>query len=249
MKKILFIGATHGNEIIGLEALKKLKNRPVFSQITGNPRALAQQKRFTECDLNRAAPGNPTASEYEKRRATKIIEQTKSYQYTIDLHGTDQNTGIFLLVTNPTPANLRLASYFNIPNLVVWPSITPEMRYPLSEFFSCGLEIESGPQTNPQTTTQLADYLDDFLDNLTEREIEPNWLKRLEQKKLWEMYEPIPAEPDLIGKLAEFQIITHRNETFAPIFVGTYQYKNILGYKLKSYTLPKFKTKFLPEQL
>lgn len=249
MRKVLFIGATHGNESIGLEALQTLSSRNDFTQIIGNPRALELNQRYTEYDLNRAAPGNQDAAEYEKRRAIEIIKQAQEYPYTIDLHGTDQPTGIFLLVTNPTPANLRLASYLNIPNLVIWPSVTPEMQYPMSEFFPCGIEIESGPQTNPQTTIELAEYLKDFLDNLAEREADPNWIKRLAKKNLWEMYDSISAEPELLNKLKEFQLVTHQNETFAPIFVGTYEYQNILGYKLKPYTLQEFKTKFLPEQL
>ncbi len=246
MKKILFIGATHGNEIIGLEALAMLPNQVGFDVLVGNPRAKEQGVRFTEFDLNRAGLGDPNAPEYEKKRAAEIYEQVKSYKYAIDLHGTYQNTGVFLLITNPTPTNLRLASYFNIQNLVIWPSVTPEMQYPMSEFFPCGLEIESGPQTDPQTTTTLASHLRDFLENLAEREADVDWIKRLGQKTVWEMYGSIPAEPGLAEKLIEFKLINHHHETFAPIFVGTYKYSDILGYKLKLLTPQEFKTKFLP---
>lgn len=243
MKKVLFIGATHGNETIGLEALAAL-GRTDFAQIIGNPRALALNQRYTECDLNRAGLGNPTAPEYEKRRAAEILDEVKNYEYVVDLHGTYQNTGIFLLVTNPSIENLRLASYFDIPNLVVWQSITPEMQYPVSEFFPTGIEIESGPQTNPQTTIQLAIYLKDFLENLSERESNPDWILRLEQKTLWEMCGSIPAEPGLVEQLKEFELTTLQNETFAPIFVGTYKYENILGYKLRLHTIESFKQRF-----
>lgn len=249
MKKVLFIGATHGNETIGLDALRIIGSRSNYDFLVGNPRAKEKNIRFTEYDLNRAGLGDPTAPEYEKRRAVEIQNQASNYEYTIDLHGTHQTTGVFLLVTNPSLANLRLASFFEIPNLVIWPSITPEMQYPMSEFFSSGIEIESGPQTNPQTTLELAAYLKDFLENLTERQTNSDWIKRLEQKKLWEMCGSIPTEPNLSEKLKEFELVNHNGETFAPIFVGTYKYENILGYKLKPYTPEEFKTKFLPYQL
>lgn len=246
---ILFITATHGDELVGYRAVAELKKtRADFDTLIGNPAALAAQTRYTECDLNRAAPGKPESPRYEERRAAEVLTAARNYRYTIDLHGTVQNTGIFLLVTNPTLANLRLASYFDIQNLVVWPSVTPEMQYPMSEFFPCGLEIESGPQNNPDTQSELQKILNDFLDNYREREKLPlrDWENRLHQKNLYEMYGSIPTDEGLNAtQLQEFQTVTHRGETFAPVFVGVGLYKNILGYKLKIYSPNQFSKKFL----
>ncbi len=49
-KKILFVVATHGDEPIGPALLKKLAkqedNSKKYTSVVGNPRALAQSKRY-----------------------------------------------------------------------------------------------------------------------------------------------------------------------------------------------------------
>jgi len=46
MKQLLFIGGTHGDEPIGVDALRELESRSrVFDWIIGNPPALQAGKR------------------------------------------------------------------------------------------------------------------------------------------------------------------------------------------------------------
>ncbi len=111
-KDILFIGATHGDEPIGLEALCEIRRRCpelYFDFIVGNPRALQQAKGWIDYNLNRAAPGDSGAREYEKRRAYEVLEMAKNYQYVVDLHGTKTKAGIFIIITNPKKENFYLS--------------------------------------------------------------------------------------------------------------------------------------------
>jgi len=99
MKKILFIAATHGNEPIGVDVLQRLeKTRTNFDWIIGNPKALAQNTRCFEGDLNRSAPGDAASPLYEKRRAKEILDLSKQYEgkATIGKVNVDENPEISL---------------------------------------------------------------------------------------------------------------------------------------------------------
>lgn len=84
-KKILFIVGTHGDELIGPSLLEKLSNQhdvsALYKSVIGNPRALAQNKRFTEADLNRVAPGDANSSIYEVARAAELVGLFKQFDY------------------------------------------------------------------------------------------------------------------------------------------------------------------------
>lgn len=231
MKKILFIGATHGNEPIGVEVLKKLEKKfNNFDWIVGNPKALKQKSREYTADLNRSAPGDINSNQYEQKRAAEIIKLSKNYQYTIDIHGSGKPVGIFIIITNPKPINLKLAGMLPIKNIVFWPAFSPELKGPLSEFFSCGLEIECGPKENFRIKKSLEKKLEKFLINLKKIEKKPI-TELLKQKNIYKVYGNLKDKPN--KKLKEFKEITINNETFYPLLIGSYKDKNIICYKMK----------------
>ncbi len=233
MKKILFIAATHGNEPIGVEVLQRLeKTCDDFDWIIGNPKALAQNTRCFEGDLNRSAPGDAGSPLYEKRRAKEILDFSKQYDITIDIHGTSNNTGIFIIITNPTEINLALAAALPIENIVIWPSISPELAGPLSEYFSCGLEIECGDKDDPKIHEMLYTLLTDFLNN---PRISPTWQKDIAKKNVYEVYGVLKNEKNIDTKnWKEFTEVTYNNETFIPLLIDTYTNINgVLCYTMK----------------
>jgi hypothetical protein len=223
MNKTLMIGATHGNEPIGVRALESIEqNRKDFDWVVGNPRAYDLNKRFEEADLNRSAPGSLTSSVYEERRAAELIRLSQKYESVIDLHGTSKETGLFIIITNPSDANLELASRFNIKHIVVWPAITPELEGPVSEFFPCGLEIECGPKESIETQKKLESVLVDYLDGKS---------GELEQE-VFEVYGELRSDPGI--SLKEFEEVTVDGETFFPLLIGTYSDAyGVVCYKLK----------------
>ncbi len=232
MNDILFIGGTHGNETIGMRALESLeKTRDDFDWIIGNPRALEQNKRFTEADLNRSAPGMLTGATYESRRAAELLFLVKQYSCVIDLHGTTQDCGIFTLITNPTQENLRLAAMLDIDRIVIWPAITPDLTGPLSEFFPVGLEIECGKKDDPQTQKELERILNKFLNN---KDVLANqdWRKSLESKKIFEVCGELKEDPGI--NLQEFNEVKVAGETFTPLLISVYKDAyDVICYKLK----------------
>lgn len=230
MKSTLFIAATHGDEPIGVNALRALEARGrVCGWVVGNPRALALGTRAFEGDLNRSAPGDFASPLYASRRAAEILAYANGYSSTIDIHGTSANTGIFLIITNRKRENLELALRLNVKRVVLWPSFSPELAGPLSEYVSCGLEIECGPKTSSSVQEELVTILEDFLLSGSRA---PSAMP-LDDRVFYEVY---GAFQDATKKdlLAEFYEVTIEGETFFPLLIQEYaERQGITCYKMR----------------
>lgn len=228
MKNILFIGATHGDEPIGVRALENISSKREINWIIGNPKAYKQGQRFVEADLNRSAPGDASSELYEKRRAAKILEKSDDFEAIIDLHGTVSASGIFIIITNPTIENLDLATRLDVKRIVIWPAITPDLKSPLSEFFPVGLEIECGPKNDPAVQRQLENVIATFLDESIE--------STLAEKEIYQVYGEVRGPVDI--PLEEFKEVEINAEKFTPLLIN--QYQNSYGvtcYKLRRVVL------------
>lgn len=92
--KVLIIGATHGNELLGVKLYQRMlsKRLPMLEHIDfliGNPRAFAAKKRYTDADLNRCYDG--ASQGYESLRAKEVcayIEMTTP-DLLLDMHTTN----------------------------------------------------------------------------------------------------------------------------------------------------------------
>ncbi|MCJ8276758.1 MAG: succinylglutamate desuccinylase/aspartoacylase family protein, partial [Bdellovibrionales bacterium] len=98
---IAIVGGTHGNEPVGLEVIRLLgENTPnnilhQYKTFQGNPKAYELQKRFVDCDLNRAFGPKGTRQGYEKQRAEELDELIGGkFDLCIDLHTTTTNMGL-----------------------------------------------------------------------------------------------------------------------------------------------------------
>lgn len=135
----LIVGGTHGNEMSGLVALNtqlqaQLKARYAAFNLNfemGNPRAVEQNVRFTEEDLNRQFTlGNLASSStnvcYEAKRARELNEKwgPKSNSRTdvvIDIHNTTSNMGPTLIILTLDEFHTTLARYIKqyMPEAVI----------------------------------------------------------------------------------------------------------------------------------
>lgn len=227
------IGATHGDEPIGVRALCTLSAKTNgFDWIIGNPPAYRQGTREFEGDLNRCAPGDATSPRYAERRAAAILEKAKQYDWCIDLHGTTSYSGIFIILTRITPANLRLAARLNIPRIVYWPSITPELSGPLSEYFPCGLEIECGPKTTPVVEEKLTQILGQFMAERSEALTDDEARTRLAQRELYEVTGVCTTATE---GLEEFTLSMIDGTEQYPLLIN--QYPGITCYTMRRKTL------------
>ncbi len=226
-KKILFITATHGDEKLGVEILKDLNNKDLgseFDSIIGNPKALQENKRFIEDDLNRIFPGKKTGN-YEERRAVEIISVAKKYDWVIDIHGSVSPTGIFVIVTKFNLANMLLALRFDIKRIVIWAD-APECTGSLSTFMPAGIEIESGYRDDPLIKKDLVKKLKKFLMNLDKNY---NTIEELKKKEIY--YYTGKLKKSDCQKPASLQNWKKINDYY-PLFVDG-QYSELWCYKFK----------------
>lgn len=228
----LILVATHGNEQTLLPFFRSLQSsipRPQFRWLVANERAAARRTRFTDCDLNRSAPGRPDSRTYEERRAAELLAIAGSYRYVIDLHETSARFGLVAIVTNPTPMNLALAAALPSDQVVIWASRASRRRGPITQFVSCGVELEWG-QENRKFNRGI---LENFFLRVARGGLQIP-VAALRDKTFYQVYGKIEQRTvtrNQLRRLKEFARVTIGRETFSPFFLR--RYEGTFGYKLR----------------
>ncbi|MEK7532332.1 MAG: succinylglutamate desuccinylase/aspartoacylase family protein [Patescibacteria group bacterium] len=239
-KRILFIAGTHGDEPIGSTLLKKLSNQgdvaALYESVIGNPRALAQNKRFIEADLNRAAPGDATSPVYEVARASELVELFKRFDYVVDFHETKANDHLVIIIPRLSRESLALALSFDIDKVLIWPPSSSLITTgPLVQCTPFGIEIECGTKSSFESTLRsieevtikfLKNGVFDVDDNLSPQPT------RMEQKKFYLVYGRIePREIEGVD-LQDFGMVDTGREKFIALLFG--KHKGLTGYKMRA---------------
>ncbi len=88
---ILIIGGLHGDETLGIDIVKLLRQKPIANVvgIFGNPSAIATNTRYADVDLNRVFPGKADGN-LEENRAVQVmnIVNTGNFDVILDFHNT-----------------------------------------------------------------------------------------------------------------------------------------------------------------
>jgi predicted deacylase len=132
---VLFFGAIHGNEVCGPKAIRrvmkeltsgklKLKKGSVTFVPICNPRAHAQNKRYTEENLNRIFRRTKRPRSYEARLANELCALIDRCDIFLDLHSMTANGKPFLFLDYPTKATCAFADIMG-PKLAIvgWPEL------------------------------------------------------------------------------------------------------------------------------
>ncbi len=223
-KNLLFTTLTHGDELIGLNVIKKLQvinKKNKINYIISNPKAFSKNVRFIDSDLNRVFPGKKNG-DYEQRRAYFIKNLGKQYKQVIDLHGTVSNTGIFIIITKLTKKNLLLAIKLDIKRIVIWTDVS-EVTGSLSTFMSSGIEIECGPKNRVKTQEDLFNKLNKFLNNKNDIDVE----KELSKRNIFIVFGKLEKTKKKPVDLKDWK----KSNDYYPLFVD--QYKDVWCYKLR----------------
>lgn len=229
--KLLLITQTHGNELIGTRAVKKLGKFDNFDWIIGNELASKQGKRFINYDLNRIAPGKVRSKDYELKRAATLVSLFKKYKYTIDIHGTDSTSDVFVIITNPRIENIIFALNLPINNVVVW-CPKNQKNGPITKFAKCGIEIECGPQDSKIVLNKLVSTLKQILEN---NQLIPKNLN-LRNKNLFQVYGKLyKFKNSKRIKTKDFRKTIINDEEFYPLLSD--QYENVICYKMRKINL------------
>lgn len=109
--KILAVGGTHGNEMLGINLVKSLEGNPIagVDTLIANPRAVEAKVRFIGTDLNRSFSNGES---YEHSLASQIIDKAKDHDIVLDFHNTQTANNNCSFVGVGADALLKKATSF-----------------------------------------------------------------------------------------------------------------------------------------
>ena len=168
--RVVVTGGTHGNEYTGVYVINRLKARPdllssyrslAVETVLTNERALSENKRYIDEDLNRLFSMErlaETATTAEAKRAAELNEQlgpkgsASACDLIIDLHTTTGNMGATIIVDRWCPLALHAAAFVQAEmaaddvhvHIMYYELDKPEAPS-LASIGKAGLRIEVGP--------------------------------------------------------------------------------------------------------
>ncbi len=220
MEKIAIVFCLHGNEKYGAEVVAKLPAS--HSCFFANERALKENVRFIDEDMNRVFPGKVDGN-HEEKLAFELKSKLKAFDCVLDLHSSSNYCPLFGIVTDPTIEQIRFAKRLGLKKLVVISGKFVK-GVALIDHVKCGLSLEIGPHDghgNVEEVLELIGNLDSNIDVPME---------------IFELEEYIVKESDDVilrnfcevrkGDLIEKNRISEKD--FVPVLVNEEAYSGIL---------------------
>lgn len=230
---VLLIVATHGDEKIGIEVTNILRQKGVggFDVLVGNPKALEENKRFVDADLNRSYPGNSASNKYEEILAVKNFEIAKKYKYVIDIHEASSGQDNFIIVPKGTlPKNFPL-NLLDLKKVLLW----PDPKGPMTQFLENGVELEFGMRDKKRqdVLNQAVKIVEGFLLSMSGKKVS----ETINQKTFYVYGYLSGSENDAIN-LRDFEEAERGGEKFLPLLTGQYLNSGIVCYKMRAIKVP-----------
>lgn len=230
-KKLLIIISTHGNEAIGMDAVKKLKEKKLnkyFDVLIANPKALKQNTRFIDCDLNRYYPGEKNSTIYEKRKAYENLKIARQYKYIIDIHEASKGMDDFVIIPREKLGNKFPIEFIDLEKVLLW----PEPKGSISELLDNAIELEFGSKNRDRNNMSLKamKIIEDFINNIYFDK------KIFKQKKYYYVYGELFLRDCLVDYncFVDFEEVNNGGEIFLPLLTKQYLEKDgIICYKIK----------------
>ncbi len=159
--KIAVVCCLHGTEPYGLEVVKRL---PVaVSFFIGNKKALRENKRFIESDLNRCFPGDKFGN-HEEKLAYGLINKLREFEYVIDIHSSSNNCPLFGIITKPDKEKIELAKKLGLKKLVIMKKSIASGKS-LIDFVKCGISLEIGPHQRFENVNEVLDSIYNLIES------------------------------------------------------------------------------------
>lgn len=165
-KRLLVLGAVHGDEVCGPIAIRRwikrlsdgnvqfLSGSVTFVPVC-NPEAYRLKKRYSEENLNRVFRKHENPRTYEQRLANELTELFDEADYILDLHSQHVSGESFCFAENETPPLLDFISAL-CPHHVLfgWGTLYPEGDF-TTESYAAGLgkictTVECGLHDDPR---------------------------------------------------------------------------------------------------
>jgi len=224
MNELLVVACVHGNEIYGLEVLKKFSGVDSF---VGNPKAVEKKVRFIDSDLNRVFPGKKDGN-YEEKLALEINKKLVNYDYVVDLHSSSSKCPLFGIITKPMKEKIEFAKKLGLKKVVVM-SENYASGKALIDFCKCGISLEIGPHEDKTIIDEVSEKIENFISD-----------KSMSEPEIFEVFDVIKQEHKNI-KINNFEFVNKgqilsedsfgkqiAEEDFIAVLVSEKAYNNVL---------------------
>ena len=179
MKRILIIGAQHGDERLGHKLyhyLRSSHSHVAIDFLCGNPKAYRLNIRFTETDLNRSYNVSAPRS-YEEKRARKVLQDIAAgnYDFVLDIHTSRSDCDMFLIAASTNPVVKRIISATTMDRVTIMPKHIAKGSLIGNIDNAVSIEVARNIENHPQTLARLAR----IVGNLSNGASEPSMQRRL----------------------------------------------------------------------
>ncbi|MBU2615722.1 MAG: succinylglutamate desuccinylase/aspartoacylase family protein [Nanoarchaeota archaeon] len=148
----------HGNEKYGLKVIKKIS--PIIPFFIANKRAVQENKRFIDEDLNRCFPGKSKGN-HEEKIAFNLLPKLKKFDFVLDLHSSSENCPLFGIITKPDHNKLDFAKKLGLKKLVIMPDNFSKSKS-LIDHLKCGISIEVGNHKRSENPKEVIKCIHSF---------------------------------------------------------------------------------------
>lgn len=223
---ILIIGATHGNELLGVKLYQRLlrKRSPLLEHVDfllGNPKAYAARKRYIEKDLNRSYASTDDSCEAQRAQYIRRYIENTSPDLVIDMHTTTCEQPSCIIVDSLAgEMKQRFLRACHVETILQVTSLNDILT--LGDFV-VGYEVPVRNVT-PDLLNEIASDLERCVAHSAE----------FKQKKLYKMQEKIYKREVTQEQAAEFTNFEMCPLGFVPVMTGENSYKrqtDYLGFK------------------
>jgi succinylglutamate desuccinylase len=225
-KKIAIVGCLHGDELIGKYVLDELtkSNNLNIRFFLGNEKAIKQNKRFIETDLNRCFPGKKDGN-HEEKLAHNLTKKLCKYDLVIDIHSTTAKTDPFIIITKQNKKIIDFVKKIPIKNTVFMRNSIASGKA-LIDHVQCGISLEFNKDFDP---IQVKNTIIDTINNIYKNKEQTKFSKQ----ESFEVYDIIKKSDVKYPEINNFRLTKLDNDSFYPILFGTDAYKDILCLKAR----------------
>lgn len=231
------IGSVHGDEPAGKKAIEKFLekdfefNKPV-KFIVANEKALEQDKRFLDTDLNRSFPGSIDSDEREERLAAKLLEEIGNTKV-LDLHTTHSFNKPFSNTKSFEDPEMEMIKASGAEYAVKFEGGSGTLTD-----FATGIVVEAGYQHSDEAVENAVNVIENFLAYFDviesdyeasnpelfvhEEEVEGDW------EFLKENFQKV-EEGEVYARRGDEELVAE--EDFYPVLMSTNGYEGMLGHK------------------
>jgi len=240
LKKVAIIGGTHGNEVTGVELIKKWKSNPpkkwdleLFFEF-GNPDAIKKGTRYIDQDLNRSflKLSKKEVLNLEEKRAQELRERLKGMDFIIDLHTTTSNMGPTIILTHDEDQSLKAAlhTHAKYPKIKLIREILPkENNHFLTSIAKDGLIIEVGPTPQGVVRADILCQMEQTLINLCDYLSNSTSIEKISKVPFYEVVRPIDYPREGQGQLIGIIHEDLQDKDFKPLSNGSPLFKLYSG--------------------